>query len=878
MPKVRSFTVLPALPDPLKDLEIIARNMFWSWNLEFVRLFKRVDRDLWKACGHNPMKLLGTVSQQRLEKLAKNEGFLCELKRASEKLQNYMTKPSWFDKIAPQGPPPVIAYFSAEFGIHECLPIYSGGLGVLAGDHLKSASDLGVPLVGVGLLYQKGFFRQYLNIDGWQQEVYAENDFYNMPLELVRQKGQKPVTVKVDYPKGPVYAQIWTVNVGRVKVYLLDANIAANTPEDRLITANLYGGDLEMRIRQEIMLGIGGLRALFAMGIRPTVCHMNEGHAAFMAMERIRQMQQDDNLSFDEALEATKAGNVFTIHTPVKAGNDEFPVKMMEKYFGNYFPELGIDEKQFLALGRINPDDERETFKMPVMALKLSSYRNGVSQLHGQVTRNMWANLWPNLPVHEVPVSSITNGVHIKSWLSEEMNSLYERYLGPDWTEETIDKSVWENIKHIPDEEFWRTHQRCKERLITFARKRLRAQMQRRGTYHTELNWAEEVLDPEALTIGFARRFATYKRGNLLLKDPNRLAKLLNDTDRPVQIIFAGKAHPRDTEGKEIIRQIIHFATHYDMRRRIIFLEDYNIDIARMLVRGVDIWLSNPRRPFEASGTSGMKAAINGALNMSTLDGWWCEGYKPEGGWAIGSGESYEDTAYQDMVESQAIYNMLENEVVPLFYTRSADKLPRAWINRVKNSIQFIAPRFNTDRMVGEYAQNSYIPAAQRWQYLTAEEMTRVKALSQWKTNIRSAWSELAIKDVKVSVKSNDAEQELSPRAPQLKVGQSLKVQALVKLGRLAPEDISVQLYCGQVDSWGEIRDGSAIEMDCEKSTDQPDEHLFTGLMPCKASGRQGLAVRLLPKHPDLINAKDIGLIQWETASLKKDLVANPVE
>ncbi|MBW8001990.1 MAG: glycosyltransferase family 1 protein [Planctomycetes bacterium] len=877
MPKVRSFTVLPALPDSLKDLEVIAKNMFWSWNLEFVRLFKRIDSNLWKACAHNPIKLLGTVSQQRLEDLAKNDGFICELKRAVEKLNNYQNRQSWFDKVKPQGPPPVIAYFSAEFGIHECLPVYSGGLGVLAGDHLKSASDLGVPLVAVGLLYQKGYFRQYLNIDGWQQEVYAENDFYNMPLELVRQKGQKPVTIQVEYPNGPVYAQIWSVNVGRVKLYLLDANIAANTPEDRLITANLYGGDLEMRIRQEIMLGIGGLRSLFAMGIRPTVCHMNEGHAAFMALERIRNLQQDENLSFDEAFEATKAGNVFTIHTPVKAGNDEFPAKMMNKYFGNYFPQLQIDEKQFLGLGRINIDDENENFKMPVLALKLSSYKNGVSKLHGDVTRNMWANLWQNLPIHEVPVGSITNGIHIKTWLSEEMNSLYERYLGPNWSEETIDKAVWENIKNIPDEEFWRTHQRGKERLIAFSRKRLKAQMQRRGTYHTELNWAEEVLDPEALTIGFARRFATYKRGNLLLKDPTRLAKILNDPDRPVQIIFAGKAHPRDTEGKEIIRQIIHFANHYDMRRRIVFLEDYNIDVARMLVRGVDVWLNNPRRPFEASGTSGMKAAINGALNMSTLDGWWCEGYRPEGGWAIGSGEDYEDAAYQDMVESQAMYNMLENEVVPLFYTRSADKLPRAWIHRAKNSIQFIAPQFNTDRMVGEYTQNFYIPAAKRWQHLTAENMARIKALAKWKQNISSVWNELEIKDVQINIKIDGKEQKLSSRAPKLKVGQSLQVKALVKLSRLTPEDVSVQLYSGHVNTWGEISDGTAVEMKYQSQNEQTDEHFFVGTMPCETSGRQGIAVRLLPKHPDLLDPNDMGLIQWENTSAKRDMVTNPV-
>jgi glycogen phosphorylase len=878
MPKVRSFTVLPSLPESLKDLEVIAMNMFWTWNLDLVGLFKRIDSNLWKACGHNPIKFLGTVSQQRLEDLAENDGFLCELRRASEKLKSYLGRQAWFEKINTQGSNVVIAYFCAEFGLHECLPIYSGGLGILAGDHIKSASDLGVPLVGVGLLYQKGYFRQYLNIDGWQQEIYAENDFFNMPVELVYKEDGNPVIISVDYPDGPVYAQVWCVTVGRLKLYLLDTNLTANSPEDRLITANLYGGDLEMRIRQEVMLGIGGLRALLAMGINPTVCHMNEGHAAFMALERIRQLEISASVNFDQALDAIKFGNVFTIHTPVKAGNDEFPPKLMEKYFGNYFPKLGIDARRFLGLGRINPNNDEETFKMPVLALRLSSYKNGVSKLHGQVSRNMWSSLWPQVPVDEVPLTSITNGVHIKTWLSEEMNSLYERYLGVNWPEETIDKSVWENVKQIPDEEFWRIHQRCKERLITFTRRRLKEQMQRRGSYHTELNWAEEVLDPEALTIGFARRFASYKRGNLLLKDPNRLVKLLGDKERPVQIIFAGKAHPKDTEGKEIIRQIIHFANHYDVRRRMVFLEDYNIDIARMLVRGVDIWLNNPRRPLEASGTSGMKAAINGALNMSTLDGWWCEGYDPQAGWAIGSGENYEDVGYQDMVESQTIYNILENEIVPLFYTRSADHLPRAWIYRVKNSIKRIAPKFNTDRMVGEYTERFYKPAAEKWQYLIADNMSRAKAFSEWKANITAAWPELTIKDVRVDVKNGTEKSSPGKKPLQLKVGAKLSVRVLLKLGRISPDDVSVELYHGTVDAWGEIDQGSALKMDCEgPSQQQGDEYWFKILMPCRTSGRQGIAVRVLPSHPDMVNPQELGLILWESTSIKSDLVTSGI-
>jgi starch phosphorylase len=494
---------------------------------------------------------------------------------------------------------------------------------------------------------------------------------------------------------------------------------------------------------------------------------------------------------------------------------------------------------------------------MPILALRLSSYRNGVSKLHGQVSRNMWSFLWPGVPVDEVPIKSITNGVHIRSWLSEEMNSLYERYFGPAWNDQTVNSLTWKSIQQIPDEELWRTHQRCKEHLIVFARNRLKTQMQRRGTYHTELNWAEEVLDPDVLTIGFARRFASYKRGNLLLRDPKKLVKLLTDPKRPVQVIFSGKAHPRDTEGKEIIRQIIHFASHYDVRRRIVFLEDYDISVARFLVCGVDVWLSTPRRPMEASSTSGMKAAVNGGLNMSTLDGWWCEGYIPEGGWVIGAGESYEDADYQDMVESQAIYNILQNEVVPLFYTHSADNLPRAWIRRVKNSIESITPRFNTDKMVRDYARRFYCPAAVRYGYLTAEAVSRAKALSKWKSNVRRAWPELAIKAVKAQGDNGEGYVELNPKQRQLELGSKLSVKALVKLGDLSPDDVSVELYHGSLDARGNIRDAS-------ETSGRNGEHWFVGLMTCRKTGQHGFAVRVLPRHIDLADPYELGLILWE--------------
>ena len=752
----------------------------------------------------------------------------------------------------------------------SCLPVYAGGLGILAGDHLKSASDLGVPIIGIGLLYKKGYFRQYLDIDGRQQEIFVENDFYNMPLELVRKDSGRPLTIKVEYPGRCISAQIWYVSIGRVKLYLLDTDILSNLSADRLITASLYGGDSELRIRQEIMLGIGGLKALKTLGITPTVCHMNEGHAAFMALERIRQFRSDNNMTFDEALETTRSSNIFTMHTLVKAGLDEFSVELMDKYFGGFFPHLGINRKQFLTLGRIFTDDDNESFKMPILAMRMSSHLNGVSKLHGQMSRQVWSSIWPGVPVEEVPIKSITNGVHTKSWLADEMSSLYDKYLGPTWSDGVFNNPLWNNIDEIPDEQFWQAHQRCKENLIVFARDRLKEQLKRRGAFHTELNQAEEVLDPDTLTIGFARRFTGYKRANLLLRNPEHLVNLLTDKERPIQIIFAGKAHPNDAEGKDIIRQIIHFAAQHKVRRRIVFLEDYDIDVARFLIRGVDVWLSNPRRPMEASGTSGMKAALNGVLNISTLDGWWCEGYTPDIGWVIGANQNHKDIDYQDEMDAQAVYRVLENEVVPLFYTRSADNLPRAWIQRAKNSVKRVAPQFNTHRMVAQYTRRFYNPAAAKWRYLTAETCAKAREFANWKANIETAWSELAIRDVIVEVDNGDGYKRLNPRQPQLKIGSELRVRTLVELGKINPADVSVQLYHGPMNGSGNIKDGSAVNMQYSEASEQQGIHWFAGSMPCRRTGQHGLDVRILPRHPNLTNPHELRLILWGTTAAKK--------
>ncbi|HEY2909870.1 MAG TPA: alpha-glucan family phosphorylase, partial [Gemmataceae bacterium] len=661
---IRAYTVLPCLPERLQPLHKLAYNLWWCWNADAVALFRRVNADLFEALDHSPIRLLGATEQARFEQLEQDDGFLAHMDRVAETLDRYLKARTWFQDEFEGEAALRIAYFSAEFGMHESVPIYSGGLGVLAGDHLKSASDLGLPLVGVSLMYREGYFRQYLNVDGWQQERYPENDFFSLPLIPELDGNGNPILVAVPLPGRELQLRIWRIQVGRVPLYLLDANIPQNRPEDRGITAQLYGGDQNTRIQQEIALGIGGVRALKALGKMPTVCHMNEGHSAFCGLERIRMMMEQDHLDFATAFEAVKAGTCFTTHTPVPAGNDAFPMPLIEQYLGDYMHRMGVDRGAFAALGRQHPNNDAEPFGMTVLALKLANTSNGVSKLHGSVSRRMWRDIWPGLPVSEVPIASITNGVHTQSWLSPEVGLLYDRYLGVQWDEKPTDFAIWRRVEQIPDAELWRTHERGRERLVAFARTRLKAQLKRRGSPPSELEAAEEALDPDALTIGFARRFATYKRGDLIFRTEKRILDLLNKTDRPVQFIFSGKAHPKDQGGKELIARVVQITRRPEFRRRVVFIEDYDMNVARYLVQGVDVWLNNPRRPLEASGTSGMKICCNGGLNLSILDGWWVEGYAQDNGWAIGAGEEYTDLTYQDDVESRAIFDLLEQEIV----------------------------------------------------------------------------------------------------------------------------------------------------------------------------------------------------------------------
>jgi glycogen phosphorylase len=853
MRPIRTFTVTPSLPPRLEQLRELAYNMRWSWDSETLELFRRLNLDAWEASGHNPVRMLGSLPQATLEALADDASFLANLRRVAEQFGEYMTaRNSWFRRTVPNADTfGTIAYFSMEFGISEALPNYSGGLGVLAGDHLKSASDLGLPMVGVGLLYQEGYFRQYLNADGWQGEEYPDNDFYTMPIILARHRDGSPVVVEVDFPGRKAKAQVWKVQVGRVPLYLLDTNVPANRPEDRDVTDRLYGGDADLRIRQELVLGIGGIRALAALGIAPTVCHMNEGHSAFLALERIRRLMHENRLSFAEAREAAMAGTVFTTHTPVPAGIDVFRPDMIERYFGEYYRSLGLSHHEFMALGRQNSQDDQEPMSMAVLALRLAAVANGVSELHGEVSRKMWQGVWPQVPEREIPISHITNGVHPATWVSgRDIGALYDRYLGPWWKEDPANPDFWQGVRKIPSEELWRAHERRRERLVGFARQWLEAQSRRQGLSPAEIERAREVLDPEALTVGFSRRFATYKRATLLFRHPDRLAAILNNKDRPVQIVIAGKAHPRDTPGKEMIRQIVHFARREEFRRHVVFLENYDMIIARFLVHGSDLWLTNPRRPLEASGTSGMKAAMNGGLNLSIQDGWWVEAYSPNTGWSIGSGEQYQDQDYQDEVEANAMYNLLEKEIVPLFYDRGADGLPRGWISKMKSSIEQIAPVYNTHRMVKQYTEQMYLPAAERARDLTQNNMVPARDLAHWKAEIRARWPQVRVVRVEADVPS------------EVQVGAQVEVRAEVHLGPVRPDEVAVELYHGAVDANQQIVNGTPIPMIClERSEDET--YTFTGSIPCSSSGLRGYALRVLPKHEDLSNAYEPGLILW---------------
>ena len=827
--RVLTYRVRANLPENLKPLEEIAYNLWISWHFNAIMLFIRMDYDAWVASGQNPAHTLGLVSQERLEELSADDSFMAALNEVHGQLTEYVSSDSW--KPLPDGM--CVAYFSMEYGLDQCLPMYSGGLGVLSGDHLKTASDLGLPMIGVGLLYRQGYFRQYLSADGYQQETYPEYDWHNMPVHQVSDANGRQMRITVDLAGKTVYACVWKITVGKVALYLLDTNVPENAPEHREITATLYGGDRDTRIQQEIILGIGGVRLLKQLGIEPSVYHINEGHSAFLSLERVRMLMAEKQLTFSEASQFVWSTSVFTTHTPVPAGNERFAPELMEVYFSGFAEILGLSWDEFLAIGREHPDDKNEAFCMTVLALRLAAHANGVSKLHGEVSRHMWRNIWPGLVASEIPISHITNGVHPRTWIAHEMLATMDRYFGPRFQDEPFNLSLWERVHRVSDEELWRSHERRREHMVAFIRQREDA----------------NVLSPSVLTITVARRFATYKRSHLLLRDPDRLIRLLTDKERPIQLIFGGKAHPHDLAGKDLIREIVHFSSKPEVKNCVLFAENYDIGLAKYLTSGSDVWLNTPRRTFEASGTSGMKASMNGVLNVSVLDGWWEEGYDPALGWAIGGGEKYENDEIQDDIESKALYDLLEREIIPAFYDRGVDGLPRRWIEKMKHAIAVVGAEFASYRMLMEYHNEYYYPATERYKRLIDGGYGPVRDLNTYLERVRSAWSSVDI----VEIESN--------QPTSVRVGDELQFRVKVQLGPLKTEDVLVELVHGPVNGLGEFGTLTRIPMVCKDGGENPST--FTVSARSTNTGLQGFSVRILPKHPALAHPFLPGLVKW---------------
>lgn len=696
-----------SLPKRIERLGELAYNLWWTWDPDVQRLYKRIDSDLWERTSHNPILFLRNVKRARLNAVTHDSYYLDFYDRAMLAYDRYMSREdTWYEENHGHTPEELIAYFSSEFGLHETLPIYAGGLGVLSGDHLKEASDLGLPLAAMGFLYTKGYFTQKISEDGWQEAHYVRLRFEELPVLPILDENDQPVTVEVELPGRKLLTRIWKIQVGRIPLYLLDSDVEGNSPEDRELTSRLYSSDLDLRISQEIILGIGGVRALRKLGHDPVIWHMNEGHSAFLSLERVREHMAEGS-DLETAIQQVRQKTIFTTHTPVPAGSDEFPLWLIDKYFASFWAELDIDRERFIDLAR-HKQSWGETFSMPVLAMRMSKLRNGVSELHGEVAREMWSYLWPDKKPEEVPISHITNGIHTGTWLARRLRHLYGRYLGRSWLDNIDDPEIWDAVETIPDEELWAVRRHLKRKLVFYMRERAQMQWIEDNIHPVQVVAAGALLNPYALTIGFARRFATYKRADLVLSDYERLLELINQPNKPVQIIFAGKAHPADKPGKLLIQKVYRMVKRADNGGRLVFLEDYDMNLARYLVQGVDVWLNTPRRPNEASGTSGQKAALNGVLNFSVLDGWWREGYNGTNGWAVGDDIDYENADLQDQMDAESLYDVLENEIIPLYYDRSSGNLPTEWIARMKESIRTLAPEFSMRRMVKEYAHDLY--------------------------------------------------------------------------------------------------------------------------------------------------------------------------
>ncbi len=854
---IRRFTVRPVLPEALLPLGELAGNLRWSWHPPTQDLFASIDEDLWRRSRFDPTRMLGLVPHVRFEELAQDEDFRARLDAVHRDLRDYLEEPRWFQGL-PDGAPRGIAYFSPEFGITAALPQYSGGLGILAGDHLKSASDLGVPIIGVGLLYRHGYFKQSLSREGWQQERYPVLDPDELPISVLRDTDGSVAKVTVGMPEGQTAtARIWVANVGRVPLLLLDTDVEENTEVLRDITDRLYGGQTEHRLRQEMLLGIGGVRAI-RMFTRltdrpaPEVFHTNEGHAGFLGLERIRELTEDHGLDFDAALEVSRAGTVFTTHTPVPAGIDRFPRDLVAQYFGGDNATPGVPVERILGLGTESYEGgDPGVFNMAVMGFRLSQRANGVSQLHGHVSRGMFGGLWPAFDESERPIGSITNGVHAPTWVAREIFDLArEMGVQPDSSPSAdTPERVFEVADQVSGRRIWDIKRTLRERLVLDARRRLRESWLERGANNAELKWIDGALDPDVLTIGFARRVPSYKRLTLMLRDPERLKSLLLDPERPIQLVIAGKAHPADDGGKRLINEIVRFADDHEVRHRIVFLPNYDIAMAQPLYPGCDVWLNNPLRPYEACGTSGMKAALNGGLNLSILDGWWDEWFDGDNGWAIPSADGVEDPDRRDDLESAALYDLIENDVAPRFYDHDAEGVPQRWLEMVRHTLKSLGPKVLADRMVRDYVTTLYQPATESARTLN-DDYKGALELAAWKQRVRSAWDGVRIDHVDSSGVGDSAE-----------VGAVMHVHAFVTLAGLSPEDVDVQVLHGRVGESDTLRDVHVTTLSLGESY-EADRHRYDGAVTLTSSGAFGYTLRVVPRNSHLANLAELGLVR----------------
>ena len=849
------ITVNPQLPKNINRLQEIANNLWWSWNSEFLRLFKDIDNDLWETVDKNPVKFLKRVSQERIERASNDDKFVKEYNKVVKNFDDYMTsKDTWFNKKYPDNKNDLIAYFSAEYGLDETIPIYSGGLGILSGDHLKSASDLGIPLVGVGLLYKNGYFNQKIEGYGLQVSEYHDIDLENLPINPVKNEKGEDLIIYVKFPKRRLYLKVWEINIGRVKLYLLDSDIENNNPEDRDVTLKLYGGDQEMRIKQEIVLGMSGVELLKVLNLNPTIYHMNEGHSAFLTFELIKNTIEEKQVSFEVAKDIVSAKTVFTTHTPVPAGNDIFPIDLIDKYFKGFWDLIGTDRETFLRLG-MKPTDQLDTgFNMGILALKIAGKKNGVSKLHGQVSRELFGEIWPNIAANESPITYVTNGIHTCSWLAPKLKDLYNEYLTtptvPYWQDKIHLDETWKRIKNIPNNKLWGVHLERKQKLIEVIKENTIKRLRRSGVSYEEVREIVSGIDANDLIIGFARRFATYKRATLIFNDLERITQILNDSERPVKLVFAGKAHPADRPGQELIKYIHELSMKPQFKGKIFLLENYNIAMSRYLVSGVDVWLNTPRRPMEASGTSGQKASVNGVINFSVLDGWWAEGYDQTNGWNIGTNQEYTSYQEQDIADSESIYRTLENKIIPMFFDRNEQGISDRWVETMKNSIITTGGKYSTSRMLVDYTEKLYMPLIN----LTNEYyniLERAVEYTSWKKDLKTNWNNITI------------EQEENPENINIDAGDFIEVRCNVTIPNLNIDDIEVQVYCGKVSDSGIVEDVLITPMKLVESEEDYKRYHYSAKIQLQTGGNYGYTFRVMPKHEMLLDSQNLNLVKW---------------